>query len=133
MVENSINRVLYKIELYLIKIIPFVLAGICFLNTVLSYYNIDIPLFSYIGGISLLPLLFLYVSSFVFKFCLFHRLPIYYTAINWLLNTLDYYIEIPLSNRNLYILYLTITFIFIILLVYGHCKKHSIKIIKRNS
>ena len=46
------------------------MAFIYFLNTVLSYLNIDIVLLSYIGGISLLPLLFIYLCSFVYKFCL---------------------------------------------------------------
>ena len=114
------NRYLYKIEVCIIKYIPFILALICLLNTILSYYNIDLQILSYIGGISLLPLLFLYISSYVFKFCLFHRLPIYYITINWLLNIIDYYIEIPINDRYLFSLYLILTAIFIIISVYIH-------------
>ena len=133
--ENSLlkSRVLYKIELYLIKIIPFILATICFINTTLSYMNIDISLLSYIGGISIFPLIFLYLSSYVFRFCLYHRLPLHYITINLILNIIDDYIIIPLSNRNLYILYLIITFIFIMLLIYEHCRQRNIKVFKRIS
>lgn len=49
MVERP-NVELYKVELYLLKIIPIVLACIHLANTVLSYYGIDIILFSYIGS-----------------------------------------------------------------------------------
>ena len=91
--SNTLQKSLYKIELYIIKVIPYVLALFYLLNTILSYFYIDIPLISYIAGISLLPLLFLYITSFVFNFCTYHRLPIYYIFINWLITILDYYLD----------------------------------------
>lgn len=81
MVERP-NVELYKVELYLLKIIPIVLACIHLANTVLSYYGIDIILFSYIGSVSLIPLIFLYISSYVFKFCEYHRMFLHYIAMN---------------------------------------------------
>ena len=121
--EEKLSKSLYKIELYLIKIIPFILAFVYFLNTTLSYFNIDIRLFSYIGSVSVLPLLFFYISSYVFRFCLFHRLPLHYITINLILNIIDDYIGIPISNRGLYSVILILTFIFIILSVYEHNHK----------
>lgn len=91
--SNALQKSLYKIELYIIKVIPYVLALFYLLNTILSYFYIDIPLISYIAGISLLPLLFLYITSFVFNFCTYHRLPIYYIFVNWLIVVLDYYLD----------------------------------------
>ena len=131
--EESLSKTIYKIELFLLKIIPFVLTTVYFINTTLSYFKIDIPFLSYLGGISILPLLFLYLSSYAFKFCFYHRLPLHYITVNLILNLIDEYIGIPLSDRNLYAIYLIITFVFIVLLVYEHCKRRSIKIIKRNS
>ena len=61
--EEKLNKLLYKLELYLVKIIPIVIAVLEVLNTVLSYLNIDVEIISMVAGISLLPLLFLYVSS----------------------------------------------------------------------
>ena len=95
--ENSpssrLQKSLYKIELYIIKIIPYTLALFYLLNTTLSYFYIDIPLISYIAGVSLLPLLFFYITSFVFRFCIYHRLPIYYIFTNWLITVADYYLD----------------------------------------
>lgn len=124
--EESLNKALYKIELYIIKIIPFVLALVCFINTTLSYFGIDISFLSYLGGISIFPLLFLYLSSYVFRFCLFHRLPLHYLLLNLILNVVDDYIGIPVSNRGLYSVYLIITFIFILLVAYEHTRKRNI-------
>ena len=111
------SKTLYKFELILLKFIPFILAFVCFLNTVFSYFGIDLEFLAYIGGISLLTLLFLYVSSYVFKFCMYHRLALHYVVINNVLNIYDYYIGVPLDDRNLFILYLVIAFIFLILIL----------------
>lgn len=111
------SKTLYKFELILLKFISFILAFVCFLNTVFSYFGIDLEFLAHIGGISLLTLLFLYVSSYVFKFCLYHRLALHYVVINNVLNIYDYYIGVPLDDRNLFILYLVIAFIFLTLIL----------------
>ena len=121
--EEKLNKISYRIELYLIKTIPIVIALIALLNTILSYFYIEVPLLSYIGGVSLFELMFLYLSSYVFKFCVYHRLPIHYITINWLLNIYDYYIGIPLSNKNLFLMYMIITGITILLILYFKFKK----------
>ena len=50
---NLKSKILYKIQLYLLKVIPMVMAFIFWINTVLSYFNIDLEIFSYIGSCSL--------------------------------------------------------------------------------
>lgn len=122
---ENLNKSLYRIELYMIKIIPFILALVCFINTTLSYFGIDISFLSYLGGVSLLPLAFFYLSSYVFRFCMFHRLPLHYISVNLLLNMADDYISIPLSNRGLYSVYLIVTFIFVLLAIHEHTYKRK--------
>lgn len=116
--EEKLNKTWYKIELYLIKNIPVVMACICLSNTILSYNGIDLTILSYIGGTSLLELMFLYVSSYVFKFCIYHRLPIHYLSINWIINVIDEYIGIQIANKSLLMLYVIIAGITIILMLY---------------
>ena len=117
-VEESLNKSLYKIELYLVKVIPMILSGIALLNTILSYLYIDVPLLSYLGGVSVLTIIFLYVSSYVFRFCLYHRMFIHYITVNWVLNIIDMYIGIPLSNRDLFLVYMTITGVMLFVVLY---------------
>lgn len=117
-VEESLNKSLYKIELYLIKVIPMVLSGIALLNTVLSYLYIDVPLLSYLGGVSVLTIAFLYISSYVFRFCAYHRMFIHYITVNWVLNIIDYYIGIPIDNKELFMMYMIITGIFLFIVLY---------------
>ena len=51
---NSRSKTLYKVQLYLLKVIHMVMAFICLLNSTLSYFDIDIPLLSYIASNSIL-------------------------------------------------------------------------------
>lgn len=97
--ENSLrNKSLYKIELYLLKVMPMLLAAIYLINTVLSYYDIILPVLSYIGGLSLIPLVFMYISSYVFRFCSYHRMFLHYIVINDLINLVDYYYTLPILD-----------------------------------
>lgn len=125
--ERLKDKTLYKLELYLLKIIPMLLALIAFLNTVLSYFDIDLVIWSYIGSVSLLPLIFLYMSSYVFRFCEYHRMFLHYVVITNVLNVYDYYVGIPISDRELIVLHMIITGIslFIILYLYVKSTKKS--------
>lgn len=62
------SKNLYKVELYLLKIMPMVIALAYLVNTVSSYFGVDIPILASIAGMSLIPLIFMYISSYVFKF-----------------------------------------------------------------
>lgn len=116
--EERLNKILYKIELYLIKIIPIVISALYLLNTILSYYDFHIELISAIAGMSLLPWLFLYISSFVFKFCLYHRLFLYYIAINESIAWYDYKIGFNLNDTQYLYLHVSIAGVIIFLITY---------------
>lgn len=124
-VGANLNKALYKIQLYLIKVIPMVMTFISLVNTVFSYYDIDLPILSYIGGYSILTIVFLYLASYVFKFCEYHRMFIHYIVVNWALNIYDAYIGIPLNDRELLITYLTVTGIFLFIILYLYAKSHK--------
>ena len=116
------NKSLYKIEILLLRIIPYALAlGYAF-NTVLSYFGIDLVVLSMICSTGVIPYLFLLASSFVFKFCKYHRMMIYYIGVTELLSWIDYYHKIQISD-NLYFVMLFITLgIFLFLFTYYKIK-----------
>lgn len=131
--ENFLrNKSLYKIELYLLKVMPMLLAAIYLINTVLSYYDIVLPALSYIGGLSFIPLLFMYISSYVFRFCSYHRMFLYYIVINDLINLIDYYYTLPISDWELLILHMSIAGISLFIILYLYVKSNR-KYAKRDS
>lgn len=130
---NSLrNRDLYKIELYLLKVMPMLLATIYLVNTVLSYYDIIIPVLSYIGGLSFIPLVFMYVSSYVFRFCSYHRMFLHYIVVNDLINLTDYYYTLPISDWEFLILHMSVAGVSLFIILYLYVKGHS-KNVKEHS
>lgn len=127
MEENGNIKRLHKLLLVTLKVIPMLLALVCLLNTVLSYAGIDLVVLSYIGGVSILPLVFLYISSYAFRFCEYHRMFLHYVAVNWILNIYDYYVGIPLSDRNLLAMYLIITCVFLFMILYLYLRTRKKK------
>lgn len=121
--ERLRSKFLYKIELVGINLIPMIIALAYFIDTILDAYGIDVEFISHLFGLALLPWCFLLLSSFVFRFCLFHRLPLYYIALNHLISLIDYYIGIPVELKVWVVGHIAILFIFILWMVVLHIKK----------
>lgn len=85
----------------------------------------DIPILSYIAGVSLSTLLLLYLCSWVFKFCIYHRLCLHYVLISNIINAYDLYVGIPISNLQLCNLNYILAGIFIFIALYKHQRKHE--------
>ena len=95
------------------------IAGLYLANTILSYFCIDLPILSTIGGMSLLPLAFFYLSSYVFKFCAYHRMFLHYIVVSDIWSYLDYWSGgFPCSDRDYLIIHLTIAGLFMYLVLY---------------
>lgn len=122
---NYLNKTLYKIQLYLLKVIPIVMAFICILNSVLSYFDIDLPILSYIVGNSFLTIVYFYITSYVFKFCFYHRMFMHYTTITWIINIVDLYIGIPIGDLPYLLLQLIIAGISLFIILYLYVKSNK--------
>ena len=125
MVENLKSKTLYKIELGLLKVIPMILALTALLNSILSYFGIDLYILSYIGGVSIFTMLFLYLSSYVFKFCEYHRMFLHYIVSTWIINVIDYYVGIPISDLEYLCLQMIIAGISLFIILYLYVKSHK--------
>ena len=125
MVENLKSKTLYKIELGLLKVIPMILALTALLNSILSYFGIDLYILSYIGGVSIFTMLFLYLSSYVFKFCEYHRMFLHYIVSTWIINIIDYYVGIPISDLEYLCLQMIIAGISLFIILYLDVRSHK--------
>lgn len=123
--EKLRSKVLYKVKLYFLKVIPMVMAFLCLLNTILSYYDIDIEVLSYLGSCSILMIVYLYISSYVFRFCEYHRMFLHYIVVNTSLNIYDLYVGIPLQDSTIISIYLIIAGIFLFIILYMYVKSNK--------
>lgn len=123
--ERLRSKFLYKIEIIGIKYTPFIIAIMYFIDTILDVFKVDIGILSHLFGMSFLPWYFLLLSSYVFKFCLFHRIPLYYIALNHIISLIDYYIGIPLELKPWVVLHILIVFVFSAWAVVEHQKENT--------
>ena len=96
-----IDKTLYKVLLIILKYTPIVLLIVDLISTTLSYYEINVKILDYFGGVSFMTLLILYILSCVFQFCLMYRLSLYYITLSNIIALIDVYIGIPLSDLNI--------------------------------
>ena len=98
------------------------------LNTLLLYIGIDAVILSYLIGMSLFTWLFILIAAFVFKFCIYHRMFLYYILATDVLNIYDTYIGVPVSNQGLVSMHMIITgiFLFLVLYFYAKCNKKPV-------
>ena len=123
--EKLKSKRLYKIELLMLKLIPMILAFTALLNSILSYFGIDLYILSYIGGISIFTMVFLYLSSYVFKFCEYHRMFLHYVVITWIINIIDYYIGIPVTDLEYLCLQMIVAGISLFIILYLYVKHNK--------
>lgn len=95
-----------------------VLAALSLTDTILSYFDVDAPVISYISA--LLVWLFLYLSSFVFKFCRWHRMFLYYLLFEGVVNWYDYTYIIPLDLKTMIVAQVLVVITFISIGLYFH-------------
>lgn len=116
------NKTMYKILLVTIKLLPAVMALFYLINTILTYIGIDLITISFIASVSLLSLFFMYLCSFVFRFCFYHRMFLHYILICNVLSWIDCIIEIPISSFGMFMIYMIIAGIAIFLIVLSYVK-----------
>lgn len=116
--EEKLNKKSVKFFVLLTKYLPMLIALIHFINTTISFfYGNDIPL-NYVGGVSLLPVYYLYVASYTFKLCAYYRMFLHYIVICNIINIIDAYIGIPLSDVNYYIMFVILSIITMFIVIY---------------
>lgn len=117
-VEKHLNKVVIRRFILLTKVLPITIATIHLANTIISFFNgNDIPL-NYIGGVSLLPLIYLYIASYTFQLCEYYRMFLHYSVIINLINIYDYYFNIPVNDITYFLIIIGITIITMLVVIY---------------
>lgn len=123
---RSKNRL--RCSVFLTKTIPMVIAFVHMINNTTSILGVDNNILNYIAGMSIIPLIELYDKSYLFNLCEYHRMYLHYIVITTIINVIDVYVGIPLSDiqfLQLHLIIIVITmFIIIYLKFFSKCKKN---------
>lgn len=134
------TKELYKIDLFLLKLLPIIMAisfiiaqyGACF--QINEGWTLITQIVSHYLGLIIAPLAFMYISSYLFHFCNYHRMFMYYVAVMELMNVTNWYFKIPISNELYNEIQKIITIIFIIVTIVMYIKKRrQIRLCNKNA
>ena len=98
------------------------------LNNICYYFNLNDYIsytFDLLVGNSIIVIILLYVASYTFYFCKWHRLIISANLSNVIIANIDIYFRIPITDLQLLILYHLIAAIFIIAATISHIKENN--------
>ena len=123
--NRFLKQSLYKITLLLLKVLPMIVASFYLLNVTLSYFDIDWTFLSHIASQSWISILFMYLTSYTFEFCGYHRMFLHYIVIMDIVNMIDYYIGIPISDLLMLMVYLIITGICLFIILWLYVTTHK--------
>lgn len=102
------------------------IVSLAYLIIAVSYcFGVDMSIMSNIAGMSLVPLLFMYVSSYVFGFCAYHRMFLHYIAVNDVVNIYDLYIGMGTICKDLFTFTISIVGISLFIILYMYVKSHK--------
>ena len=114
----EISKGLARLTKIIVKYIPFVIAIGYLLMAIFSCFGISCIWLPVLFRFSISSFVCLFAISILLKFCIWHRLPLYYAITIDIINTVDYYFVIPISSKMLLLIYLVISIIFILVGMY---------------
>ena len=122
--KSSVN---HKVFLIILKYIPHVIAFFYAICNLLGLLDVDTVILGHLIHVSVFPWIFLYLASYIFRYCYVHRLPLYYIALCDSITLFDYYVGIPLSDVGMINLHIFIA----ALIIYGY-SCYYLKYVKDN-
>lgn len=95
------------------------------LATVLNFFGYNVIFISYLSGFGIIPLLLMLLTSLIFGYCIYHRIPLYYIMLNNLLILYDCYIGLPIGTIEYFMIsmFLLVCAIICTVIIYLICKK----------
>lgn len=108
------SKSVYRITVKLLKLLPMVMVVSYFLMLFLFYTADRYIVIPHVLGTVIAPLVFIYLISYVFRYCTFHRMFIHYYAFIQLLNVIGHYHWLPTDGETTTLIHDGVTILFII-------------------
>lgn len=119
------SKEMYKTTLILLKVLPIIMVIAYFLMLVCFYHFPTLMVVPHLLGTVGAPLAFIYITSYVFRFCAFHRIFIHYYAFINVLNVTHHYFANKLNYDLVTFLHETGTIIFLVSAVIMYIHKYK--------
>lgn len=109
---GKLNTDTYRMALMMMRWLPAVMA-VSYLANSAGIYGETMHAVVHYVGMFLAPMGMLYVASYLFRFCWYHRIFIHYLMAKELVNITDWYVGIPITDEEMAELHKWITGVFL--------------------
>ena len=116
-----------KILILSIKFYPILISLVLCLDNILHYLDIRLVFLDYCVFQTLNPILLMYLLSYVFSFCRYHRVFIHYMLVEWFLSYYDDSFQVPLSDKYFMYLQMIIFCVFLFTALYLYLNETGFK------
>ena len=115
----------HRLFILLIKYSPYVMLLLESFATILNFFGYNVIFINYLSGVGIIPLLLMLLTSLIFGYCIYHRIPLYYIMLNNLLIFYDCYIGLPIGTTEYFMIsmFLLACAIICTVIIYLICKK----------
>lgn len=121
-----VSKLLRNAALWEIKVLPMFASLMIITTLLLTYFDCGLVYVNIIEEIYYAgTMVMLFTLSYLFKFCGYHRLFIWYIVVNHYMALIDTHVTIPLSDKHLLGSYLLIAGIFSFLILNNYLKHKS--------
>ena len=112
-----------KLILILLKFVPCVGALCCALNSMFAYYGVNLEYLGYLMTISFLVAW--YAMAKYFNFCTFYFILLFYIISCEILNTVDYLIGLPVSDKAFFVIHVALFGSYALLYTFIHVRDNK--------
>lgn len=105
--NQIIDKRKHKLLIFTLKILPAIMASSYVIDMISVFLGFGTQVVVNFIGMIVAPILFMYLASYVFKFCEYHRIFIHYVLILEILTTVKWYYPVIVTSQ----LVLNISFI----------------------
>lgn len=121
--NELVSKLLRNAALWEIKVLPMFASLMVLSTLLLNYFDADILSVIILEEIYYAGIMTMFFTlSYLFKFCGYHRLFLWYIVANHYMALLDTYSPLPIDDLKLLLLYLILAGIFFFLILYSYLK-----------
>ena len=97
--NQIIDKRKHKLLIFVLKILPAIMAGSYVIEMISIFLGFGAQVLVNFIGMIVAPILFMYLASYVFKFCEYHRIFIHYVLILEILTTVKWYYPVIVTSQ----------------------------------
>lgn len=97
--NQIIDKRKHKLLIFVLKILPAIMAGSYVIEMISIFLGFGTQVLVNFIGMIVAPILFMYLASYVFKFCEYHRIFIHYVLILEILTTVKWYYPVIVTSQ----------------------------------